>query len=138
MSSVASTSSSPASLLPSSTVIGVTSKAALPSSERIGGPVSPTPSRRSALIVTRVRAIAARSPAVSPLSRLKTVIASEMSPGREFLELVDGLHRLRLARQVVGGIVLLDVLELARQRADHDQDHEPHAEHGELRAPPTW
>ena len=80
MSSVASTSSSAASLVPSSTVIGVISSAVDPSSEATGARVSPTPSRRSALIWARVSAIVARSSGLRPPSRWKTVIASAMSP----------------------------------------------------------
>src|SRR5918994_4675854 len=48
------------------------------------------------------------------------------------LQLIEGLHRLGLAGQVVGGVVLLGVLELARQWADYEQDNQPHRDHREL------
>ena len=61
MSSVTSTRASPASLVPSSTVIGVIRRAELPSSETIGGGVSPAASNSLELIAVRISSIAASS-----------------------------------------------------------------------------
>jgi hypothetical protein len=46
--------------------------------------------------------------------------------------LIDRLHRLRAAGQIVGGVVLLSVLELARQGADREQDEDPDRDDREL------
>ncbi len=55
----------------------------------------------------------------------------------ELLQLLDRLDGLRLGGQVVGWIVLLGVLELARQGPHREQDHQPHGQQRPLRAPST-
>ena len=57
--------------------------------------------------------------------------------GGKALQLIDRLHRLRAAGQIVGGVVLLSVLELARQGADREQDEDPDRDDRELGPAPT-
>ena len=53
----------------------------------------------------------------------------------EAVEPVEHPDRLCAGGEIVRRIVLLGVLELPRQRADRHQHHQPHPDHGELRAP---
>jgi hypothetical protein len=58
--------------------------------------------------------------------------------GGKAVQSIERLDRLGAGGQVVGGIVLLGVLELAGERADRDQDHQPDGDHGELGAAAPW
>ena len=55
--------------------------------------------------------------------------------GGKALELINRLNRLRVGGEVVDRVVLLGVLELARQRAEREQHHQPHRDHRELCPP---
>jgi hypothetical protein len=56
----------------------------------------------------------------------------------EAVQLVECRHRFRISGEVVARVVLLCVLELARQRADREQDHQPNGDNAELGTPPAW
>ncbi len=56
---------------------------------------------------------------------------------REVLQRLQRLDGFRAARQIIDRLVLLRVLELARQRTDRDGDQQPDTDHGELRAAPS-
>jgi hypothetical protein len=122
-------------------VVGVVSSAVPASAEICAGAVDATVPERSALISGRTRSFIAvhtcpvggaqAAGAIEDGDRIRPVV------GWKAIQSIERLDRLGIGREIVGGIVLPCVLELAGQRSDREQDHEPDADHRELRAPAT-